>query len=43
MWQVINKELGKSIVKKQDITINIGPTEIVNPKVHYFPDIPCTP
>ena len=33
MWQVIDKELGKSTTKKQDITINIGSTEIVNPKV----------
>jgi len=33
MWQVINKELGKSTTKKQDITINIGSTEIVDPEV----------
>jgi hypothetical protein len=33
MWQVINKELGKSTTKKQDITIDIGSTEIVDPRV----------
>ena len=33
MWQIINKELGKSTTKRQDISINMGSVEIYNPKV----------
>ena len=33
MWQIINKELGKSTTKRQDLSINMGSIEIYDPNV----------
>ena len=33
MWQIINKELGKSTTKRQDMSISMGLIEIYDPNV----------